>query len=128
MGLKVKDLMTTDVIAVGETVKIREAARIMLQKGVKSLPILKGGFYHGMITVRDIVRAVLLEKMDPEILNVRDIMDQHPFFVSPDVEVEEAAKIMTKYGVRHLLVVDGRLVIGIISDRDIIDSLLREGD
>ena len=117
--MKLDHLMQTDVITIKPTSHLLAAACSMRAGRVGSLPVVQDGELVGIITERDLVRA-MADSADPIAWRVSDFMTPDPAAVSPDDDTEEVARRMAALGVRHLPVVGdrGRLV-GIVCARDI---------
>jgi CBS domain-containing protein len=86
---------------------------------VGSLMVVEGEELVGIISERDIVRAVA-EGLAPEVTGVKECMTRDPITARPDMPADAAALIMVERDVRHLPVVDGRRLVGMISARDLL--------
>ncbi len=117
--LSVKDIMNKKVLTIEPDKTIREAAKIMNENDVGSLVVVKGEEVVGIITERDIVRA-MAEGLNPDETKVSDVMTSEVFTALPDTSVLKAIEMMRAHRIRHLPVVDekGKLV-GIVSLRDL---------
>jgi CBS domain-containing protein len=91
---------------------------------VGSAVVMQGRFLAGILTERDVLRAAAAGE-DLRASRVADWMTPDPQSVGPDTEVEEAAGIMLKNGFRHLPVMDGRTVCGVVSLRDLFATRIR---
>jgi CBS domain-containing protein len=122
-GLKVKDVMKTNVVVINADAPVKEAAKLMAKHEIGSVVVIEKNEVKGIITERDIVRKVVAAEKDKN-LKVKDVMS-HPIIVtSPEVTIETAAKIMRKNGVRRLPVIDKKgYVVGIITENDILKLL-----
>ncbi|MDG6915382.1 MAG: CBS domain-containing protein [Nitrososphaerota archaeon] len=119
-AIRVKDIMVTDVHAVGVGTSVKETAAIMAREGHGCVIVVDRGIAVGIVTERDIVRKVTGEGVDPSRVRVQDIMSTPLITVSPSATVLEAAEMMSEYEVRRTVVVDdeGRLV-GLLAAGDI---------
>lgn len=142
--IHVKDVMTTDFISIPKLESIKEAARILAEKGISGLPVVdKENRVIGIITQADILSMVgmrkehtfkdLLKHMLGEPLTERksgdivaDLMASPAVTIKPDATIAEAAQIMDEKRIRRLPVVDDddRLV-GIVSRPDILKAVIR---
>ncbi len=120
--MKVSDVMTREVLTVEVGTPVTEAVRLMAEHGVNSIPVVRNGFYEGIVKVEDILSLAVSKDVNISELKVEDVMTPYPVFVSPSTDLTEAARIMVEKKVGHLLVVDGRKVVGIISDFDVIET------
>ena len=119
MAESVRDAMTEDPRSIGKSVSVVEAARLMREQDIGSLPITDDEQLVGMITDRDITMRVVAEAADPNATSVEDVYSRDLISVEPDNDLEEALGLMARHQVRRLPVVeDGRLV-GIVAQADI---------
>jgi CBS domain-containing protein len=119
MASSVRDAMTADPRSIGKSVSVVEAARLMREQDIGSLPITDDEQLVGMITDRDITMRVVAEAADPNVTSVEDVYSRDLISVEPDNDLEEALGLMARHQVRRLPVVeDGRLV-GIVAQADI---------
>jgi CBS domain-containing protein len=119
MANSVRDAMTADPRSIGKSVSVVEAARLMREQDIGSLPITDDEQLVGMITDRDITMRVVAEAADPNATSVEDVYSRDLISVEPDNDLEEALGLMARHQVRRLPVVeDGRLV-GIVAQADI---------
>ena len=119
MANSVRDAMTADPRSIGKSASVVEAARLMREQDIGSLPITDDEQLVGMITDRDITMRVVAEAADPNATSVEDVYSRDLISVEPDNDLEEALGLMARHQVRRLPVVeDGRLV-GIVAQADI---------
>ena len=119
MGNSVRDAMTEDPRSIDTSASVVEAARLMRDAHIGSLPITDGDKLVGMITDRDITTRVVAEAADPTTTPVGTVYSQDLISVEPDRDPDEALQLMARHQVRRLPVVeDGRLV-GIVAQADI---------
>ena len=119
-----RDLMSTRVALTSPDTSIAEAAVSMVKANIGSAVVMQGRFLAGIITERDVLRSAASGE-DLRVARVSDWMTPDPQSVSPDTSVEEAADIMLKHGFRHLPVVEGRTVCGVVSLRDLFATRIR---
>ena len=117
-ALTVRDLMTTRVVTTGPDEPVAVAAAAMVQRGVGSALIMQGRFLAGILTERDVLRAAA-SGSDLTHSPVSAWMTRDPEQASPDTTLEDAAQLMLLHGFRHLPVLEGREVRGVISLRDL---------
>jgi CBS domain-containing protein len=116
--------MSGKVFSVTPTQSVTEVARVMVQGRVGSAVVIDGPWLLGIFTERDALRAVG-SGTDLTAASVKDWMTKDPVTVGPDTDSEEAAAVMATHGFRHLPVVDGDTVIGVVSLRDILSTRIR---
>jgi CBS domain-containing protein len=113
-----RELMTSDVLAVDPADTIGETAQKMVERGVSSAVVSDYGNLIGIVTERDLTRAVAGRVHSSE-ARVREWMTPDPITLTSDASAAEAAKIMLENGFRHVPVVDEGRAIGIVSIRDV---------
>ena len=117
--MRVRDAMTTEVLNCTPGRSLREAARLMTEHGIGALVVMdpeQPG--PGIITERDLVHSLGAGK-DPDAELVQDHLTSEAAFADSEWPLEDAADAMARGGFRHLLVVNGSSLEGIISMRDI---------
>jgi CBS domain-containing protein len=119
-----RDLMTTRVAATTADRPVAAAAAEMVSERVGSAVVMQGAFLAGILTERDILRAAA-SGADLSASRVSEWMTADPQTATPDMPAEEAAQIMLLNGFRHLPVVDGRTVCGVVSLRDLFAARIR---
>jgi CBS domain-containing protein len=112
------ELMTREVLAVAPEDTIGEAAQKMVERGVSSAVVSDFGRLIGILTERDMLRAVAGRIHSSE-ARVREWMTPDPVTATESTPANEAARIMLERGFRHIPVVDGDRTIGIVSIRDV---------
>jgi len=115
----VADLMTSPPVGAAPSESLELAAGRMSEHGVGSVLVLDGGLLVGILTERDLVRAGAAGA-DPATSQVRDWMTVDPDSVRPDVEVIDAWRSLAEHGYRHIPVVEGVEVRGVVSIRDLV--------
>jgi CBS domain-containing protein len=118
----VSEHMATDLLTIEAATPLAEAAREMDERGVGAVLVLAGDRLQGVLTERDVLRAVARGQVD--VGTVGDYMTPHPETIEPDDTTEHAAVLMIHGGFRHLPVVDTGKVVGILSIRDLMRSVL----
>ncbi len=121
----VRELMTSDVLSVDPSDTIGETAQQMVERGVSSAVVSDYGNLIGIVTERDLTRAVAGRVHSSE-ARVREWMTADPLTLTPDAAPADAAKIMLDNGFRHLPIVDGERAIGIISIRAVLRAATQE--
>ena len=119
-----RDLMSTRVALTSPDTSVADAAASMVKANIGSAIVMQGRFLAGILTERDVLRSAASGE-DLRATRVSDWMTPDPQSVSPDTSVEEAAEIMLKNGFRHLPVVEGREVRGVVSLRDLFATRIR---
>ena len=118
----VSEHMASDLLTVEATTPVAAAARAMDERAVGAVLVLSGGRLEGVFTERDVLRAVARGQAGEA--TVGEFMTPHPETIEPDDTTEHAAVLMIHGGFRHLPVVDAGTVVGILSIRDLMRSVL----
>jgi CBS-domain-containing membrane protein len=147
--LKVKDIMTREIITVSPETEIAKAAKILLEKRINGLPVIDAsGSLVGILCQSDLVAQqksipipsvfTLLEsfipltsikRIDKEVekiaaLTVKQAMTPSPVTVSPETDIEEVARLMVDKKYHTLPVMAGNKVVGIVGKEDVLKTLL----
>ncbi len=99
---------------------VLEAARFMMEHNIGALPIMRNGQLAGILSERDIMNRVVAVGRTPGTTAVSEVMTANPRAVSAGESVEECLFIMREFGFRHLPIVDGKDLKGLVSLRDIL--------
>ncbi|MBP2335720.1 CBS domain-containing protein [Saccharothrix coeruleofusca] len=137
--MRVRDLMTRDVVTVSPESSAREAAALLAARGFTTLPVVDDrGALVGVVTEADALRDRL--PVDPRSLlgrepwrgrpvpcrTVAEVMSQPVVGASPGTDVAELARLMLRHGVRSACVVDGRRLVGVVTRRDMLRAISRD--
>jgi CBS domain-containing protein len=120
----VRHHMSSDLLSVEAGASIKEVAERMVERNVGAVLVLDDGRLAGILTERDVLRAVARGLSDSA--RVGDCMTAHPETIAPDDTTEHAAVLMLHGGFRHLPVVEGDDLVGVISIRDLVALLLED--
>ena len=116
--------MSRDLLTVGADERIADAARRMVARGVGAVLVMDGERLAGILTERDVLKAV--GGGGVEEARVADRMTRHPETIEAGETTQHAAALMIHGGFRHLPVVDGGAVVGIVSIRDLMRVVLED--
>jgi CBS domain-containing protein len=122
--MKVRSIYHPRVVTVQTGERLDAAAARMQDSQVRSLVVLAGRQFAGIATEHDLSRAVA-ECADPRAATVSEYMTGQPATVTLDTDVHDAVLAMLDLDCRHLPVVDAGKVVGMVSLRDLVDSVLR---
>ncbi|MCC6960087.1 MAG: CBS domain-containing protein [Dehalococcoidia bacterium] len=107
------------VYTIGKGVTVSQAVREMNEKGIGALVVTESGHPIGMFTERDVLRRVVDADKDPAMTRVSSVMTRNIVAIAPTDRVEEVMALMTERRMRHLPVVEGGQLIGMISIGDL---------
>jgi len=116
--------MSRDLLTVDAALPLAEVAGRMVERSVGAVLVLDGERLAGILTERDVLRAVACGIDDEAV--VRDWMTTEPETIGPDETTEHAATLMMHGGFRHLPVTEGEAVVGILSIRDLMALALAD--
>ncbi|MGH2679048.1 MAG: CBS domain-containing protein [Actinomycetota bacterium] len=119
-----KEIMTPEVFVTTPSAAVAEVAASMLKGRFGSAVVMQGSVLMGIFTERDVLRAAA-GGADLTSSRVSEWMTGDPVTASPDMDTGEATEIMMSQGFRHLPVLDGKSVAGIVSLRDILRTRVR---
>lgn len=119
--LKVKEVMTTDVVTIQGSAPVAEAIELMKEKKLRDLIVEPRSVEdaYGIITETDIVYKIAAYGKDPQEVRVHEIMTKPCIVVNPDLSVEHAARLFAHFHLRRAPVIKGKL-LGIVSVTDIL--------
>ena len=115
---------TSALWSVAPDTTVFDAIRLMAEKNIGALPVLAAGRLVGVFTERDYTRKVALMGKTSKETNVREVIAREILTVTPDDSVEDCMRLMTENRVRHLPVVEGTNVVGIISIGDLVNWII----
>lgn len=119
-----EEIMTGEVYTTTGDTPVVEVAASMLKGRFGSAVVMDGAWLVGMFTERDVLRAAA-SGVDLTTSLVSEWMTGDPVTATPEMDAEDAAEIMMSQGFRHLPVVDGKVLTGIVSLRDLLRVRIR---
>ncbi|MDE0669359.1 MAG: CBS domain-containing protein [bacterium] len=119
--VSVRAVMSTGVVTVVGVTPMVEAARHMVRRHIGSVLVVDGSMLSGILTERDVLRAAA-KPSDMAAEPASRWMSPEPICCSPEIDTEEAAEMMLSGGFRHLPVLDGGELLGIVSLRDVLSA------
>jgi CBS domain-containing protein len=120
------DLKGHNVWSVASQDQVFDAIRVMAEKGVGALLVMDNNRLVGIVSERDYARKVILVGKSSKSTQVAEIMTTDPVSVTPHQSIDECLAIMTARGFRHLPVVDGDEVVGVLSLGDLVRSIIED--
>jgi CBS domain-containing protein len=131
MKSRVAELLASkdsDIVAVSPSETVIVAVRRMNSHGIGSLPVLDAERLVGIFTERDVLVRVVEDGNDPARTLVAEVMTEEPLCVSPGATVEEAMIFITENRCRHVPIVEGGKLVGLISIGDLVRWHVRDQD
>ena len=116
----------TEIFSIAPEATVAEAVRVLAEKGIGSLLVMKEGGLCGIVTERDYARKVVAGGLSSENTSVADIMTADVFTTGVEQNIDECMMLMTEKRIRHLPVVDGERVIGLISIGDLMKAIISD--
>ncbi len=143
-----RDIMTPDPVTIGRDVQVVDAARIMVERNIGSLPVVEDGRLVGLVSEDDLIMQdvkiefpTYIHLLDGFIMyppaharfegelkkavaaTVGDVMTSDPVTVQVDTSIEDVATVLAERGVSRLPVLDGDVLVGIVSKHDIVRAI-----
>ena len=134
VGVKVKEVMTDDVITIGINSTLENVMKLMVRAGIRRVPVTEDGSLAGVVTWRNIVGLIGTHRIF-EVLNsktvdelralpLRQVLSRNTVRAGPEDDVGEAAEAMVREGRGHALVIEGNELRGVVTARDIIYGIV----
>jgi len=124
--LESKGARKNTVFSVPPSTIVYNAIEVMAEKNIGALLICEGERLVGIFSERDYARKLILKGKSSKDTTIGDLMTKDPFTISPEASIEECMEIMTTRRFRHLPVMEGNKVIGVISITDVVRSIIEE--
>ncbi len=119
--MKVSESMTKNPITVESSATAKEVAEKMKEENIGTVLVTDKGRLKGIVIDRQIITKVVAAGKDPAKVKVSEFMTESPVTVSPDMDIEEASRIIGEKGYRRIPVVKNEKPVGIISVADIVE-------
>jgi|SRR5687768_14169732 CBS domain-containing protein len=126
---KVKDILRfkgNNVYSVEPSIMVIQAIELMCEKNIGGLLIVENGHLKGIFTERDYARKLILKGKSSKNTPISELMTKNPFTVTPNNSIEDCMDLMTVKHIRHLPVVEGDELVGVISIGDVVKHIIEE--
>jgi CBS domain-containing protein len=120
------DAKGSEVWSLGPDASVYEALQLLAEKNVGALVVIEDEKVCGIVSERDYARKIILLDRDSRGTKVSEIMTAEVLTVAPDQSVAECMTTMTEHHIRHLPVVDGDRLVGVISVGDVVKAVMAE--
>lgn len=115
-----------DVWSIDPSASVFEAIELMAEKQVGALVVIEGDRPVGIISERDYARKVILQHRSSKDTPIKDVMTTRLVYARPDQSVQECMALMTEKRIRHLPVLEGGRLVGLISIGDLVKAIIAE--
>ncbi len=119
----VRDIMTKEIVMIEGSESTLEAAKLMADRGISSLFVVKDGVPVGIVTERDFIKKVCAKELAISQVNVEDIMSKILTTAEPETPIEVAVQRMANHKIRRLPIMERGKIVGIITVTDLAKHL-----
>jgi CBS domain-containing protein len=119
----VRDIMTKEIVAIDAEKSALEAARVMTERGISSVFIVRDGSPVGIVSERDFIKKICAKELDVAKVKVGEIMSKILTTATPDTPIEVAVQRMVNHKIRRLPIMDAGKIVGIITVTDLAKHL-----
>ena len=120
------DAKSAEIIAIGPDAPVYDGIRLMGERGVGALLVMEGPRLVGILSERDYARKIVLKGRSSRETPIRDIMTADVKTVTPGDSTEHCMALMTDSRIRHLPVIEGGQVVGVVSIGDLVKAVIEE--
>jgi CBS domain-containing protein len=117
------DTQNRHVYTVSPEANVQEALQVMVSRRISCLLVTRGGDLAGILSERDYIRKAVPKRLAPWDVQVKDIMTEKVICVTPVDTIRDCMDLMCSNRIRHLPVVDGKALVGMLSISDIVRAL-----
>jgi len=114
------------IYSIGPEASVFDAVKLMAEKNIAAVLVLEGEKIVGIVTERDYARKIVLVARSSKETRVREVMSSHVIYVRPSQSSEECMALMTENRLRHLPVIEGGKLIGLVSIGDLVKDVISE--
>ncbi len=117
--MKVKDIMAKQVVSLNAEDNVERAAQLMREHNIGSIPVCSEDKVIGIITDRDIAIRSAADGENSKKQSIREIMSSNPVLGKPDMDIQDASRIMSERQIRRLPIIEDKNLVGMVSLGDI---------
>ena len=118
----VRQIMRT-IISIDSKARVKDAARLMIEKGIGSLVANRDGLPFGIVTERDLMEKIAAEGVDPNKMTVSEVMTAPLTTIDVSASIVDAARRMVEKQVKRLVVTDQDKIVGIVTQTDLVSHM-----
>jgi CBS domain-containing protein len=118
----VRQIMRT-IISIDSKARVKDAARLMIEKGIGSLVANRDGLPFGIVTERDLMEKIAAEGVDPNKMTVSEVMTAPLTTIDASASIVDAARRMVEKQVKRLIVTDQDKIVGIVTQTDLVSHM-----
>jgi CBS domain-containing protein len=115
-----------DIWAIDPDATVYDALNLLAEKNIGALPVVRGGTLVGIFSERDYARKVILKGKHSKDTAIHEVMTQKPICVAPSDSIEACMALMTANHIRHLPVLEGGRLVGVVSIGDVVKGIIVE--
>ena len=126
---KIRDVLNkkgSEVWSVNQGATVYDALKLMAKKNVGGLPVVDGDRLVGIFTERDYARKVILKDRSSKATRVEELMTEEVYTLTPDGTIDECMALMNDAHCRHVPVLEGETLVGLVSIGDIVNAKIRQ--
>lgn len=124
--MKLPDLIPDQKVStIAPKVTVREAAKAMAEHNIGAILVTEGQRLVGIFSERDVLNRVVAKDLDPDTTAVESVMTRNPDSLPPTADLRDAMRLMVAHDYRHVPVMDGQRILGIVSARDIYNNAMK---
>lgn len=116
----------TTVLSIEPSATAYDAMKLMAEKNVGALLVLSAGKLLGIVSERDFARRMFMQNRAPKDISISEVMTKDVVYVRPDMTSDQCMALMTDKRVRHLPVVEGDMVVGVVSIGDLVKDTISD--
>ncbi len=123
---QILDTKGTETQTTGPDTTVYDAISVLAEHRIGAMPVLDNGKLVGIFSERDYTTKIALKDLSSRNTTVKDIMTPKPLCVGPADKVSDCMRVMSEHHIRHLPVIENGTLIGIISIKDLLTSMIEE--
>lgn len=115
-----------EIYSIGPDDTVYAALELMAEKNIGAMPVVEDCRLVGFFSERDYARKIILKGKCSLDTPIKDIMTSDPITVTPEKNLDDCMRLMTEHHIRHLPVIGGECLVGIVSMRDLVEAIINK--